>query len=668
MYFLKIVFLFSLYTFSLAIETSDSLTSYDLTSFFNEINTYTINKKDSEEVINTLKTKIEQYVYLDIIKRPPSTPENYYQEVDIITELDQISTEGRTLYEFYRDIKLALKKCKDGHLDILLDEYKLDLTKMYFISPLYFKIEENENEVYVVAKLNEDLVDYFDSDLTDKIKSKSNLKIKSINGVGPIEFIQTFNKNFVTMKSNQAQFVLNFNSLRNWPILYFPFQKTDLENIRIVYDDFISSSLTFSYKVLNTNNVENKLFFNIKNNDINFNLINDHFSNLFLSKNKEFVNKNTINWDYYYSENVKEKDYFKCRVDEMNEVNVIYQNTFVVDFEKAKKVIDNCFSLFDGNTYPIIIIEDFNAGGNGVTASYLQSYINLNNIPFEYASARNNQEDKTKYNYGVKDVDTCKTIEIKNCFNSLIIDDYGINSKDEKVTHERTKIFHTSVGRAQFFKKRKEAKYIRKPTEIIIFTDGYSFSATSSFIKNTQIKGGAIVVGYGGNPNINSFDSSQGPSAVEDISFLGFTLKFSVFEYFDRLDKEDELNIPLEYKIHPIDERITLYNKYTEDNYENFIDEAKDIFKKYNNNGECNKNNPKLLLIDENCDDPTKNTHGGYKCGADGKWSTECVASFCDNGFYYDEQKKECIVDICIKNNSNSLNGLWIIAIILLLF
>lgn len=295
MYFLKIVFLFSLYTFSFAIETSDSLTSYDLTTFFNEINTYTINKKDSEEVINTLKTKIEQYAYLDIIKRPPSTPENYYQEVDIITELDQISTEGRTLYEFYRDIKLALKKCKDGHLDILLDEYKLDLTKMYFISPLYFKIEENENEVYVVAKLNEDLVDYFDSDLTDKIKSKSNLKIKSINGVGPIEFIQTFNKNFVTMKSNQAQFVLNFNSLRNWPILYFPFQKTDLENIWIVYDDFISSSLTFSYKVLNTNNVENKLFLNIKNNDINFNLINDHFSNLFLSKNKEFVNKNTIN-------------------------------------------------------------------------------------------------------------------------------------------------------------------------------------------------------------------------------------------------------------------------------------------------------------------------------------------------------------------------------------
>ena len=150
---------------------------------------------------------------------------------------------------------------------------------------------------------------------------------------------------------------------------------------------------------------------------------------------------------------------------------------------------------------------------------------------------------------------------------------------------------------------------------------------------------------------------------------MGFTLKLPIFEFFDRLDNENELNIPLEYKIHLIDERVGLYNKYTEDNYENFIDEAKDIFKKYNEDGECNKNNPKLLLIDEKCDDPIKKTHGGYKCGEDGKWSTECVASFCNNGFYFDEQNKECIEDVCIgKDNGNNLNGLWIIAIILLLF
>ena len=39
----------------------------------------------------------------------------------------------------------------------------------------------------------------------------------------------------------------------------------------------------------------------------------------------------------------------------------------------------------------------------------------------------------------------------------------------------------------------------RKPTEIIL-TDGFSYSATSSFIKYLQIYGSAIIVGNFGNP------------------------------------------------------------------------------------------------------------------------------------------------------------------------
>ena len=40
---------------------------------------------------------------------------------------------------------------------------------------------------------------------------------------------------------------------------------------------------------------------------------------------------------------------------------------------------------------------------------------------------------------------------------------------------------------------------------MIIFTDGFSYSETSLFIKETQLKGGAIIVGYGGNPKIKNF-------------------------------------------------------------------------------------------------------------------------------------------------------------------
>ena len=73
----------------------------------------------------------------------------------------------------------------------------------------------------------------------------------------------------------------------------------------------------------------------------------------------------------------------KCYVDEENKVNVIYQKTFhVSDFEEGLKFFDDCFSNFDNNIYPIIIIEKFIGGGYGELADYLISYININKTNF----------------------------------------------------------------------------------------------------------------------------------------------------------------------------------------------------------------------------------------------------------------------------------------------
>ena len=62
---------------------------------------------------------------------------------------------------------------------------------------------------------------------------------------------------------------------------------------------------------------------------------------------------------------------------------------------------------------------------------------------------------------------------------------------------------------------------IRKPNEIIVFTDGFSYSATSVLIKNLQESGNAIIVGYNGNPSEkkknDKFDASQSPSASDKI-------------------------------------------------------------------------------------------------------------------------------------------------------
>ena len=78
--------------------------------------------------------------------------------------------------------------------------------------------------------------------------------------------------------------------------------------------------------------------------------------------------------------------------------------------------------------------------------------------------------------------------------------------------------------RKQLQKNRKEFEgfgHLKKPTDIIIYTDSFAYSATSSFIKGFQYSGGAIVVGFNGNPfrGIEEFDGSQSPASVTNFDF-----------------------------------------------------------------------------------------------------------------------------------------------------
>jgi len=240
----------------------------------------------------------------------------------------------------------------------------------------------------------------------------------------------------------------------------------------------------------------------------------------------------------------------------------------------------------------------------------------------------------------------------------LTSDDYDLDKNNNKIIHKRTKIVDCNLSsRTHFYNFRKNTKNMRKPTDILIFTDGYSYSATSSFIKNVQLKGGAIIVGYSESLNLNKFDSSLSPSSVistedtkddfsKQITNLGFSLRYTIKEYFDKNDIENELNIPLEYKIHEIDERFEYY-PYNYFSLSEFILKTKSIFKNYQTN--CNPKNKKLVLISEKFIFSSKEMHGGYECGDDGKWSDKCVPTYCDNGFYFDETKNECIKDLCLE-------------------
>lgn len=670
---------------SLSLESTDYYTIYEIDEFFEIIRKTLISDSDANKLIINLKKILERYVYLDILKKPPQPSESYHNTLDLLKELDNVNKVNRPLYDFYRDVKTIIDKCQDLHLNIDLKkkfEDGITLHNSYFISPFILYIVNNEVVSYVNSKFYGK--NYFDENIMDIINANKFNPIFSINGEDPINYIQNFNRGFRGTKSPQSTFLLNQNNIPITEIFNYPFEKDNLTDIEIIYSN--GNSVTIDFKVLHQNDNNNflKKFFYLDKTKKN----NNNFISFQMLKPKPRINLlesfsetqlKSVKWDLSF-----DVDILKCRVDSYNKVNVIYQTNFIVsDLNKGYQFLDICFKKFDANTYPIIVIESLNGGGYIDLADYLMSYLNLNKSSNLYGSFRYNNEIKENIAnfYTSKNIDTCQIINGEKIFQMGSKEDYyGISENGEKIFHKRTKITNLFTNeRENFYNFRKNAKNIRKPTEILIFTDGFSFSATSIFIKKMQSNGGAIIVGYDGNPNLKEFDSSQSPSTYittsdyykdslsKEIENLGFSLSYPVMETFERIDNDNdnETNIPLEYKIDLIDERVYLFNGYYDDYYDNYISEAKKIFEKYQT--KCNPKNKNLLLINENCKFSDKHMHGGYECDDKGIWSNKCVASYCDNGYYFDNINIKCIEDVCLKEqnrNNNKNNNYKILAII----
>ena len=649
---------------------------YDISQYLYAIKQIEITEEDSKNLINNLIYILERYVYLDILKSPPQPSDNdyYHNTIYLQYELTQINTQKRPLYSFYRDVKKVISLCQDLHLNINLKKelYSgLSLENSLFVSPYILSIEGGE--VYAIA-INEE---YFsqteeDQELIKIINENYGIPINSINGKAPIEYIQDFNGDFMKLKSPQAQFVLNQRSIGMSQVMTFPFEIEDLTNIRIQFRNQLEAA--FYYKVVlddNSDNFLSKYFILPEKNKNNFNDLKIYKPKDFLIKAKlQRSNRklSEIKWDRDYAEGQ-----LKCRVDNVNKVNVIYQSSFTLPEDETIEVLTKCFESFYKNDYKIIVIEQFNIGGKVLIADAFKELLILNQPSIDYMSYRYNDDVKKNIaiNNPMKDVKTCNIEPSYQIFDSNYVeDDYGANIYGEKISHKRTKIFDLSFAEQKNFTKYKKKTNLRKPNEIIIFTDGFSYSATSIFIKGIQLNGGAIIVGYGGNPNKNNFDASQSPTPVystenaedqlsKNIESFGFSLTYPMMEMFSKLDSEKDIetNYPLEYQIDPIDERVQLFNSYDDSNYQEFVDKALEIFKIYET--KCNPNNKKLLFITEKCKFKDKKMHGGYLCNNVGTWSKTCAASYCDNGYYFDRINQKCIKNSCIP--ANEKNKLFLI-------
>ena len=139
---------------------------------------------------------------------------------------------------------------------------------------------------------------------------------------------------------------------------------------------------------------------------------------------------------------------------------------------------------------------------------------------------------------------------------------------------------------------RNSTKNKWKPTEILVLTDGYTFSSSGLLAKYLKRSGWAIIASYIGNPYKpdKPFDIGQSPSVLfnrknvqtfSSESFENYIMKNMILEvpgiqyFFD----DENSTIPLEYDIDLPDEKTNLYQKLTGDTYNIFVNESKKFLK-----------------------------------------------------------------------------------------
>ena len=462
---------------------------------------------------------------------------------------------------------------------------------------------------------------------------------------------------------------MDLDELTNFTVVYSNKQKFTTDYIiqsinKINYKNIFKNNKVYSEGVY----IKNSYFFN--------NIINNYKFD-FQDGGDKIIRKLQQKYSY--------RNIIKCEVDDNNGVNIYIVHSFDSAKEEIINVIEKCAFLFDKNTYPVIFITNRVSGNSALFSQFILETLSpliTTNFYGAYRTSYNLSQyyDTKKYNS-----ETCNLENVQKLFDNSIKIDYGNNVED---TLSQPFILNGQDFRKRINSIKSKLTKPRNPTDIIVYTDGYSFSAKSLFINYLQYYGGGITVGYFGNPNKKNsrFDSSLSSSIIyshnklKDISYVykklydeyGFSMNIPLLlTFYD----PNNLTIPIEYEITQVDEVVDIYeySNFSTISIE-FINEANKIFTKYKN--KCNPNNKKLLLIHNKCDMHFNNTytHGGYECGDNGFWSDKCIPSYCDQGYIFDHIKKKCILDYCdeknrkrnIDNIENDKKGSNLVLIILL--
>ena len=555
----------------------------------------------------------DAYAYNEIAVNPPQPnfDNNYFQKVDIQKSIYAINQTHIDVYKFYQELKKRIADIKDLQFKFKT-EYKAFkiLNELFLACPIDFTIKKTNEKPELFCIFNEKFMKLFPQNVTDEIKANLDCPIDSINGKDPFDYIAEFGGNINAGKNPHSTLSNKFNTHNGESLATYPLNEEDLY-MEINFKN--GKKVNFKYVIISQNQIG----------DLNDTLISE-----IEYKKEEKKEDNDIQWEVTH-------DLFKCKVDNGNQANIFYLhniNPSSEPYDNYEGNLINCIDLFDQNNYPIIVIFGKNVRYD---APHLPKYlVELISplISMKYYKADKIHQvslEKIPIEYGVKNFSYYKVpIDLS----------YELNEK--------------------LIEKRKTLKNKRKPTDILIYTDGNLVSVDAVFMKSFQYYGAGIVAGYFGNPNKNNvpFDSAQScgifinQKAFEIRSSRGYgkelVKRYSTIvdmPYVPMFFGDFDFHYPIEYSVLPVDERVEIFEYLKGSNYQMFIDEAKKILEKYKN--QCNPKNKKLVLVNNECDNKFGNeyTHGGYECGDDGKWTNNCVPSYCDPGYVFNYKENKCV-------------------------
>ena len=609
---------------------------YDSIQIMEYLNKEKLDEYNAKNIIDTILIALEDsYAFYEISKNPPQPDfdKNYFKKVDIQKSLKSINTTNISFYQLYRQIKNNLAEFKDPNLDIYNRDTRVNkiielLSNLYLMNPIKFRIKKINNRYELFCELDKRIdifFNYFDKNLLNSIGENINEPIVSINNKDPFDFISDFCGNIQTIKNPHGTFSNKFNSHNFYNLRFYPISNEDL-NMEIIYKNGIK--LNVKYIIVSDKNLP----------ELNNYIIGN------VTKSREEINNNIKkniekDWDLQYYGKLK------CKVDNKSEINIYYINTYDPYFIEMDYFF-KCLDLFDTNNFPIVIIMEKNnhiKEESFLSRPFIEYFSPLTSVSYSYLyKISEMSSQKLKVNFGDNNILYLTfPYDFNNSRVFQIDPTYLIDNYEKRMT-----------------KIKKSLKNKRIPTDIIIFTDGALFSEYAMIIKYLQYYGGGIVVGYFGNPkyiNITPFDTGQSISEAEDHNNLvlkspgGYKHLYNTYNISlaipDMLYFYEDLNlkVPIEYNVTPVDETLEIY-EYFKDNKNIFIKEAKNIFNKYKKY--CNPKNKKLVLVTQECDGKFENnyTYGGYECGEDGKWSTKCVPSYCDDEYAFNHYLKKCIL------------------------